>query len=93
MIISENSKFSILLNKIVRRFQVRVDGLSEQKEISIVDHYTKQLRHSGYNHKQARDVVLSALKGILRKKENRSFIERKYKSGEEILEDRITNSV
>ena len=90
---SERSKFSILVNELVRRFEVMCDDLKESEQISIVNHFTKQLRNSGYSQKQASEVILSALKGVMRKKENRSGKEKRYRSGQETLEERITKKL
>ena len=64
---AETSKFSILVNELVRRFEVMDDEVEINEEIEIIDHFSKQLRNSGYEYKQARDIVQSALKGIIRK--------------------------
>ena len=92
---AETSKFSILVNELVRRFEVMDDEIKIEEEIEIIDHFSKQLRNSGYEYKQARDIVQSALKGIERKRENRKGIEnkRRYQSGEETLEKRIYNKL
>ena len=88
---AETSKFSILVNELVRRFEVMDDEIEVTEEEEIVDHFTTQLRNSGYGYIQARDIIQSALKGIIRKRENRANIEKKrrYMSGEEVLEKRI----
>ena len=62
---AEKSKYSILVNEIVRRFEVMEDNLPIKEQISIIDHYTKQLRNSEYEYKQSKDIIVSALKGIL----------------------------
>ena len=58
-----------------------------------MDHFTKQLRNSGYSQKQASEVVYSAIKGIMKKRVNRMGKIKRYKSGEETLEDRITKKL
>ena len=90
---AEQSKFSILVNELVRRFEVMSASLEESEQISIVNHYTKQLRNSGYNNKQAKDIVISAIRGVMRKRERRSNQERRYLTGEETLENRITKKL
>ena len=42
----------------------------EEKE-KMIDYYTCQLTNSGYNYDQQRDIIESALKGIIRKDEKR----------------------
>ena len=65
---AETSKVSILVNELVRRFEVMDDRLEINEEIEIINHFTAQLRNSGYQYKQARDIIVSALKGIMKKK-------------------------
>ena len=88
---AETSKISILVNELVRRFEVMSDDLDVKEEIEILDHFVVQLRNSGYKYKQARDIVTSALKGIVRKKMNRENERplKRYKSGAETLQKRI----
>ena len=43
---SEQSKFSILVNELHRRFEVLDRKISIEEKISIVDHYTQQLINS-----------------------------------------------
>ena len=90
---AEQSMFSILVNELVRRFEVMSASLEESEQISIVNHYMKQLRNSGYNNKQAKDNVISAIRGVMRKRERRSNQERRYLTGEETLENRITKKL
>ena len=85
----EQSKISILVNELVRRFEVMDDKLEIGEQIKIIDHFTTQLKNSGYSYKESREIVTSALKGIVRKKENRKGELKRYKSSGETLESRI----
>ena len=66
--ISEKSKFSILVNEIVGRFEVMSYELGESEQIGFIDHFTRQIRNSGYNHTQAREAVISAIRGVIKKR-------------------------
>ena len=60
------------------------DLIDVKEEIDVINQFTTQLRNSGYGYSQARDIIQSAMKGIVRKKENREKkeeISRRYKSG------------
>ena len=64
--------------------------ISKEERVQIVDHFTKQLINSGYSWSQSRDLIVSALKGILRRegREKDTGAER-YRTGEDSLEDRL----
>ena len=85
----EKSKFSILVNELGRRFEVIDDKIELSEEIEIIDHFSAQLKNSGYNYLKSREIITSAMKGIIRKRENRDGQQRRYKSGEETLQKRI----
>ena len=85
---SEQSKYSILVNELNRRFEVLDDRIPIDEKITIVDHYTQQLVNSGYSGEQIRDIVESSLKGVIRKEENRKNTIRRFKSASETLEKR-----
>ena len=85
---SEQSKYSILVNELTRRFEVMDKDISVAEKTEIVDHYTQQLRNSGYSSDQIRDIVQSSLKGMLRKEIINRNRENRYRSGESTLEER-----
>ena len=85
---SEQSKYSILVNELTRRFEVMDKDISVAEKTEIVDHYTQQLRNSGYSSDQIRDIVQSSLKGMLRKEIINKNRENRYRSGESTLEER-----
>ena len=64
--------------------------ITTEERIQKVDHFTRQLVNSGYSWSQCREIIVSALKGILKKeiRERESGAER-YRTGEESLEDRL----
>ena len=85
----ENSKFSILVNELNRRFEVMSTDIKIEEKIEVIEKFCQQLVNSGYDYPQVRNIVLSSLKGTL-KKEKRLMKERKrYKSSKETLSDRI----
>ena len=89
----ENSKISILVNELMRRFEVMDEKLERSEEIGVIDHFTCQLKNSGYIYKQAREIVISALKGNQRKRENRKGENKRYRSGEETIETRLNKKL
>ena len=58
------------------------------EKIDIINHFTQQLKNSGYQNDQIRDIVTSGLKGICRKEERKRNLEHRYKSSQETLEAR-----
>ena len=67
----EQQKMNILSNELIRRLS-NVCGSVEFKEtIGVIDHYSKQLKNSGYGWEQAREVVICGLKGYKNKCERR----------------------
>ena len=85
---SEQSKYSILVNELSRRFVVIDEKISSEEKTEIIDHYTQQLKNSGYECDQIRDIIQSSLKGISRKEERLKLQEFRYKSGESTIEER-----
>ena len=85
---SEKSKMSILVNELNRRFEVVDDLVDGDEKKEIVEHFTKQLVNSGYRYSQSREIVLSSLKGMLKKKERWLQQKKRFKSGAETLEER-----
>ena len=50
-----------------------------EEEIRIIDYFMTQSNNSVYEHKQSREIITSALKGIVRKRENRDEQQRRKK--------------
>ena len=84
---SEQSKYSILVNELCRRFEVLDNKIMIEEKIEIIDHYTQQLVNSGYSSDQIRDIIESSLKGVMRKETKRKDMSR-YKSARDTLEER-----
>ena len=87
---SENQKFAILTNELNRRLQMMDDEIMVEEKIEKIDHFTQQLVNSGYQWGQIREVIVSSLKGFMkrevRRKENR---EKRYRTSAQTLEKRI----
>ena len=64
---SENQKFAILTNEMNRRLQMMDEDISIEEKVEKIDHFTQQLVNSGYNWGQIREVIVSSLKGFLKK--------------------------
>ena len=82
---SDQSKYSILVNELARRFEVMSESVTIEERISTIDHFTQQLKNSGYEFKQSREIVLSMLKGWRRKEERRKDQEKRYLSAKDTL--------
>ena len=68
--------------------------IDANEKIQTIDHFTQQLVNSGYKGSQIREIIISSLKGILRKerrgeKEGKS----KYRSANESLVDRMNKKL
>ena len=46
----------ILSNEMVRRLSNVCDQVADSEKVGIIDHYTKQLKKSGYSWTQAREL-------------------------------------
>ena len=90
---SENSKFSILVNELFRRFDMMDKKIEKDERIEIVDHFTQQLVNSGYNANQIKGIIISSLKGIMRKERRIAAGENKYRSAEESLVTRMNKKL
>ena len=66
----------ILSNELVRRLSNVSEGVDFEESLQIVNHYTKQLKNSGYEWKQSREIVICGLRGYLNK------CDRREKAGE-----------
>ena len=86
----ENSKFSILVNEMNRRFEVMSADITIEEKIGVIDHYTQQLVNSGFSYIQIREIILSSLKGVKSKEKKRlAKGGKRFLSSEDTLEDRI----
>ena len=85
---SEQQKYSILVNELTRRFEVLDQDISIEEKVRMIDHFTRQLTNSGYEYEQQRDIIESALKGILRKEERKKEWEFKFRCSKDTLEER-----
>ena len=63
----EQQKMDILSNELVRRMSNVCDKVDDKERVGIVDHYSKQLKNSGYSWEQAKEVVGCGLKGFKNK--------------------------
>ena len=72
----EQQKMDILSNELVRRLSNVSEGVDFEESLQIVNHYTKQLKNSGYEWKQSREIVICGLRGYLNK------CDRREKAGE-----------
>ena len=85
---SEQSKFSILVNELSRRFEVLDGQIDIEEKVAIVNHFTQQLVNSGYTRDQIREIIESGLKGIIRKEEKKLNEKYRYRSSQDTLEIR-----
>ena len=77
----ENSKYSILVNEMQRRFDVMNSRIDIQEQVDTIYHFTQQLCYSGYPKTQIRDIVESGLKGVVREEKRRQDNVTRYRSG------------
>ena len=68
---ADQSKISILVNELSRQFEVMSPDVTIEERIEKINHFTQQLRNSGYQLKQSKEIVLSMLKGWKRKEARR----------------------
>ena len=54
----DQSKFSILVNELNRRFEVMSGDVTIEEKIEVINKFTKQLVNSGYDFSQTRDIVV-----------------------------------
>ena len=75
-------KMSILSNELVRRLSnMNIERVEPEEKIRIVDHSTVQLKTSGYDRNQAREVVKSGIKGWKNQMERRAQSEQCFYRG------------
>ena len=68
---STKQKYSILANDLVRRLSNMGQSITMDEYVGVIDDYTYKLKASGYNQDQAREVIMSGLRGYKNKKERR----------------------
>ena len=83
-----------MTNELRRRLEVMGDNLPQQERDKVVDKYTQQLVNSGYSWKQCREIVISAIKGQVRKETMiKKLGIKKYRSGQESLNKRVNKKL
>ena len=60
-------KMDILSNELIRRLSVVGEGISIKEKVGIIDHYSKQLKNSGYDRKMIKKIIVCGLRGFMRK--------------------------
>ena len=90
---AENSKFSILVNELSRRFEMMDNKITTEEKIETIDHFTQQLVNSEYNEKQIKEIIVSSLKGIKRKERKVEERKSRYRSAEESLMERLNKKL
>ena len=55
---------AIMTDELTRRLQVIDEKLDRKEVIEIIDKYVQQLKKSGFNWKQMRDIVVISIRGI-----------------------------
>ena len=70
--ISDNSRYNILSNELVRRLSnMSLEGTTQDEKNEVVEHYIQQCKTSGYSRHETREGVVSGIKGWKRKHERR----------------------
>ena len=71
-----------MTNELRRRLEVIGENLTQNEKNEIIDVYTQQLINSEYNWRQARDIIVSGLKGQVRREKRRERLGiPKFRSG------------
>ena len=87
--IGRQAMMSIMSNEMRRRLEVMDHELPTKEKIRVIDMYTAQLVNSGYNWKQIRDIVVSALLRFVRREKRKENEGRdRYYSGQQSLQKR-----
>ena len=68
---SEHQRISILSNELIRRFSNVHQVVIKEEITGIIEHYIVQLKTSGYDRKQIREIITSGVIGSMRKVERR----------------------
>ena len=67
----ERQKIDILSNELIRRLSNVGEGIMIQEILGIIDQFTRQLKNSGYERKQIREIVICGLRGFKNKVKKR----------------------
>ena len=69
----KNQKYGILSQELIRRLSNISEGGEEEKEekMTVVEMYTRQLKQSGYNYKETKEIIQSGYLGMKKKVERR----------------------
>ena len=88
---SVRQKMSILSNEMIRRLSnMNIEKAEDDEKQNIVEHFITQLKTSGYDRKQAREVVVSGIRGWKRKIERRRELGQDfYRGAASTLKQRI----
>jgi hypothetical protein len=68
---SEQQRMSILSNELIRRLSNVKKSIMEEEMQDIIEHYTQQLKTSGYDRKQTKEIVCCGVVGWRRKVQRR----------------------
>ena len=92
---SEKQKMNILSNDLIRRLSnLKIEKAEVGEEQRIIDHYTTQLKTSGYDRRKAREIVVSGVLGWIRKRRRREEQGvRFYRSAASTLSGRIRRKI
>jgi hypothetical protein len=91
---SEHQKMSILSNELVRRLSNIHREVVEDEIHDVIEHYVTQLKNSGYNRKQAKEVVVCGVVGWRRKLERiEEAGQNQYLEAKETLKKRTDNKL
>ena len=86
---SEHQKMAILSNELVRRLSTIHREVLEEEIHEVIEHYTTQLKTSGYSRKQTKEIIVCGIVGWRRKLERRQKKNQKeYLDAKETLEKR-----
>ena len=69
--IGDQAKYNIMSNELRRRLEVLSEGLTEAEVNGVINRYIQQLTNSGFSWKQQREIIVSALKGHVRRESAR----------------------
>ena len=61
---NENSKIQVVANDLVRRLLNNCEDLGPEEYAKVVDQYAQKLLNSGYDHNQARRILITGIKGF-----------------------------
>ena len=89
--IGDQAKYNIMSNELRRRLEVLSEGLTEAEVNGVINRYIQQLTNSGYSWKQQREIIVSALKGHVRREsaQIKNGEKTRYRSGQSSLRSRV----